>query len=204
MDPRALESAIRRIPGVEAARVVPKGDNPIEIHVLAQPGKPAKQVVRDVQSLALAGFGISVDRRIISVVQIGGGTLGGDRPVIDDIAEQIDGSRTAIAVTLSWNGEALVGEATGPASPTTRPRLIAEATIKAVSQAFSTDAALAVAAVGLPTVGIRQVAVAEIVVVADGNERLLVGSALVGGDEARSIVRAVLDALNRQVPDLRR
>jgi hypothetical protein len=31
-----------------------------------------------------------------------------------------------------------------------------------------------------------------------------VGSALAGGDPARAVVRAVLDALNRHIPDLRR
>jgi hypothetical protein len=43
---------------------------PTEIHILANPGKPAKQVVRDVQSVAMAQYGIDIDHRIVSVVQI--------------------------------------------------------------------------------------------------------------------------------------
>ena len=35
-------------------------------------------------------------------------------------------------------------------------------------------------------------------------ERLMVGSSLVDDDESRAVVRAVLDALNRIMPDLRR
>ena len=66
-----LEESIRQIPGVRAVSVVTDAHaQPTEVHVLAAPGKPAKQVVRDVQSLAMAQFDIDLDHRIVSVVQI--------------------------------------------------------------------------------------------------------------------------------------
>jgi hypothetical protein len=66
-----LEESIRQIPGVRAASVVTDAQaQPREVHVLAAPGKPAKQIVRDVQSLAMAQFDIDLDHRIVSVVQI--------------------------------------------------------------------------------------------------------------------------------------
>ncbi|MFZ0323839.1 MAG: hypothetical protein WAN48_06875 [Actinomycetes bacterium] len=67
-----LEDAIREIPGIRAVSVVtnPKAV-PTEVHVLASPGKPAKQLVRDVQSVALTRYDIDLDHRIVSVVQIG-------------------------------------------------------------------------------------------------------------------------------------
>ena len=49
---------------------------PNEIHVLAEPGKPPKQVVRDVQSFAMLKLGLDIDHRIVSVVQIGGDEFG--------------------------------------------------------------------------------------------------------------------------------
>ncbi len=68
----ALEDALRQIPGIRAVSVVtdPKAV-PTEVHVLASPGKPAKQLVRDVQSVALTRYDIDLDHRIVSVVQIG-------------------------------------------------------------------------------------------------------------------------------------
>jgi hypothetical protein len=67
----ALEAELSRIPGVTATRVVlDESGAPSEIHVLATPDKPAKQVVRDVQSVALARFDLELDRRIVSVVQL--------------------------------------------------------------------------------------------------------------------------------------
>jgi hypothetical protein len=66
-----LEESIRQIPGVRAVSVVTDAQaQPREVHVLAAPGKPAKQIVRDVQSLAMAQFDIDLDHRIVSVVQI--------------------------------------------------------------------------------------------------------------------------------------
>ncbi len=67
-----LEDSLRQIPGIRAASVVTGPDShPTEVHVLASPGKPAKQVVRDVQSVAMAQFDLDIDRRIVSVVQLG-------------------------------------------------------------------------------------------------------------------------------------
>lgn len=205
MRPAALEDSIRRITGVEAVRVVVRGEDLVEIHILATPGKPPKQVVRDVQSVALAAHGIQVDRRIVSVVQIEPGDLGvGDRVTIQDVAEEIDGSRMKITVNLEWHEVKLSGSAEGPAASTTRLRLVAQATIAALEQALSREVAFAVAAVDIPQIGGTPVAIAQVVLVKGQQERLLVGSSITDGDPARSMVRAVLDAVNRQVPALRR
>lgn len=205
MDASALEQALRRIPGVEAARVVMNGAAPSEVHVITLPTKPPKQVVRDVQSVALASLGIQLDRRIVSVVQVDQHDLTtGDRPIVEDIGEEITGSRMTMTVTLSWHDEQLIGKAQGPAAAATRLRLVADATLSALELALSDEAAFAIAAVDTPQVGGHSVAVAIVVIVAGGVERLVSGSAIIAGDAAKATVKAVLDALNRQVPHLRR
>jgi hypothetical protein len=202
---RDFEEKVRRLPGVEAARVVTEGGAVTEVHVLTGMGKAAKQVVRDVQSLAQAVFGLAIDRRVVSVVQLPDPDLAqGDRPVIVDVSEQMDGNHTRVVVTLGWQGDTLVGEVGGAAAHTTRNRLVAEATIEALQQALQDTTAIGVAAVDLPILGSRSVAIAQIVMVTEGAERLMVGSALVDGESSRAVVRAVLDALNRHIPELRR
>jgi hypothetical protein len=205
MDAPSLEHALKRIPGVEAARVVMNGSAPSEVHVITLPTKPPKQVVRDVQSVALASLGIQLDRRIVSVVQVDEGDLSaGDRPMVDDIAEEISGSHMTMTVTLTWHDERLIGKAQGPAAAATRLQLVAEATLSALEMALSDDAAFAVIAVDTPQIGGHSVAIAAVVIVADGSERLVSGSAIIGTDPSKAMVKAVLDALNRQVPNLRR
>jgi len=102
-----LEDALRQIPGVRAVSVVtdPKA-HPTEVHVLAAPGKPAKQVVRDVQSVALTRYDIDLDHRIVSVVQIGEDT---EEPAVDigepDAAEDAE-STPATGLSPTTNGTA--------------------------------------------------------------------------------------------------
>lgn len=102
-----LEDALRQIPGVRAVSVVtdPKA-HPTEVHVLAAPGKPAKQVVRDVQSVALTKYDLDLDHRIVSVVQIGDDT---DELAEDDelTATPVDEGTTApTGITSAHNGAA--------------------------------------------------------------------------------------------------
>ena len=57
--------------GVHAVRVVgDRSGRPVEVHVLADPSKPAKQTVRDVRAVAQTMFGIELDHRIVSVAQL--------------------------------------------------------------------------------------------------------------------------------------
>jgi hypothetical protein len=202
---RELEETLCRLPTVDAVRVVGDNGTISEVHVLASPGKTAKQVVRDVQSLAMASFGLTIDRRVISVVQIENEEIGHrERAAIIEIKEVPEGTKLHVSVTLGWQNEMFVGEATGPSASATRLRLVGEATLHGLEQAIGDDIALALAAVETPMVGNRLVAVAQIVMVSGGEERFMVGSAIVGQDPAQSAVRAVLDAVNRQVPQLRR
>ena len=204
MDHVAFQEKIGRIEGVEAARVVAENGHVDEIHVLARRNKVPKQLVRDVQSLSQALYGVDIDRRIVSVVQLADADLdGGVRPALVDVSESLEGSRAEVAVTLRWQESLLIGTATGAAASATRPRQIAEATLEAIRQAVHPDAALAVASMDVPTLGSRRVAIAQVVLVTEASERMLIGSAYVDDDETKAVVRSVLDALNRHLPDLK-
>ena len=200
-----LEETLCRLTTVDAVRVIGKNGDIAEVHVLASPGKPAKQVVRDVQSLAMASLGIAIDRRVVSVVQIENEELGkSDRPAIVEITEHPDGARSMVSVTLSWKNELFVGEAIGPAGNVARLRLVGEAALKALEHAVGVDTAMALAALETKNVGSRETVIAQVVMVTGGEERVLVGCALLGTDPAQAAVRAVLDAVNRVVPQLKR
>lgn len=204
MDLIAFQEKIRRLDGVEAARVVAGNGHIQEIHVLARRTKPPKQLVRDVQSLGQALFGEEIDRRVVSVVQLADTDLdGGFRPALVDVAELLEGSRAEVTVTLRWEDQVYSGVSKGAAATATRPRQIAEATIDAIRQAIHPQVALAVTSMDLPVLGSRRVAIAQIVVVTEATERNLIGCAYVEDEESRAVVRAVLDALNRFLPDLK-
>lgn len=208
MRARELEETLARLTSVDAVRVVIDGDRISEVHVLSRPDKPAKQVVRDVQSLAMARYGANIDRRVVSVVQIqpdDGEGRAGDRPKIIGIEAIPKDSRMTAVVRLGWRGEEYEGTAVGTVAASARLRLVGEATLRALEQALGGGPPMALDAIGQPTLGMRDVMVAVVVSQNGTAEQIAVGSALcTDGETAEAAVRAVLDALNRRIPQLAR
>ncbi len=202
---RELEESISRLDSVDAVRIVGDGEKVAEVHVLAASSKPPKQVVRDVQSLAMARYGANIDRRVISVVQLAADALRNrtlERPALVSIREEPEGNRTTILVTLAWQNGDHVGRAGGPSAASARLRLVGEAALDALDNIFVNPPPLALDSIGTAAVGLRTVVIAVVVGVGGGSEELAVGSALSHGDEGEASVRAVLDALNRRMPAL--
>ena len=217
-----LEDALRHLPGVKAASVVTGPDAvPTEVHVLASPGKAPKQVVRDVQSLALARYDIDIDHRIVSVVQMGDDEV---RAVVDeDLPTVVNGSgpdeepeadsvrpsilsvmvrsgrdETTASVALSVGDQVFEGTSQGPAGHTHRARLVAIATLEAVGELLGQTCEVESSTV--VATGLREIALSVLtMVVPRTGEQVLTGSAVVRGDEADAVVRSVLSALNRQL-----
>ena len=207
-----LEDALCALPGVQAVSIVTTGDAvPTEVHVLASPGKPAKQIVRDVQSLAMASFDQEINHKIISVVQIGEspvidldaaqsavGTDQAHRPVMASVAMMTMGQESTATVSLRVGAQVHSGTATGSAAQSQRARLTAMATLVALGEllgmaceiesaqvvvADAHEVALVVMSLAVPRVGLQ----------------LLTGSAIVRTDPIDAVARAVLAALNRQL-----
>jgi len=203
---RELEENLTRMDSVDAARVVNQGSTITELHVIAAAEKPAKQVVRDVQSLAMARFGVNIDHRVISVVQISPHQLeiaSGARAALMRVDESPNGTRTTIKVTLRHEDEEHVGSATGPAVISARHRLVGEATINAVEQTFPSMPPIALDAISITPVGQNNVVVAVVVSAGKrGSEDINVGSAVVLNDPDDASVKAVLNALNRRLGNL--
>lgn len=206
-----FETSLRQISGIRAARVVTGPDRqPIEIHVLATREKSAKQVVRDVQSLAMAEFDLEIDHRIVSVVQLDGDddvamqVPRADLPVanrvtIAAIAVELAGVYAQVGVTLLSGQASVTGSSKGAAGAANRPRLVARAALDALGQLIDLDAA-EVDQAQVVSVGGREIAVCTVQFVTAAGEQVVCGSAVVRNDAADAIARAVLDALNRRVP----
>ncbi|MFL6180852.1 MAG: hypothetical protein ACJ73J_00945 [Actinomycetes bacterium] len=222
-----LEESIRQIPGVRAASVVTDAQaQPKEVHVLAAPGKPAKQIVRDVQSLAMAQYDIDLDHRIVSVVQIEDEAtdeegapsdlseasepplLPGEavmeeveaqaRPVITEIGVRSTGAEIEVEVRLQLDDDTFVGMERGAAAASARARLVASATISALDELLGVPAAVESAAV--VETGTHSVALVVLTLsVPRVGAQSVAGSAVVRGDESDAVARAVLAAVNRRL-----
>jgi len=215
LDLTEVEAELCRLPDVTAVRLVadPIG-RPLEVHVLAHAGKPAKQIVRDVQSVALASFGLEFDRRIVSVVQLSANGSGHvdlstteevvTRTRVLTVQAQSTGLRTTVQVTLTTGDDERTGYAEGSVALSARPRLLAEATLDALRQIEPAAECLDVDTAHITRAGSHDVVIVLLVSVDPPYERHLSGSAIVHQLTDDAVVRAVLDATNRRLPQLAR
>ncbi|HEY7875103.1 MAG TPA: hypothetical protein VIG64_08280 [Actinomycetota bacterium] len=214
-----LEEDLQRVPGVRNARVVGV-DTPSEIHIVSTPERSPKQVVRDVQSLASAGFGLTIDHRIVSVVQLADAEAAAeadqqaaqaeaqppapdddDRPVLESVVLATKGASGWVKVTLRWPG----GETTEGAGATTSSREArARGATIALLRALEPSLAARAAKLDVEQVLIHRIGSGECVLVRGlyseaGKNTPVVGSALIHDDVATAAVHALLHAINRKL-----
>jgi hypothetical protein len=216
----AVEALIRDLPGVLSARLVINEFGGVkEIHVLADTSRPAKAIVRDVESGLLARWGLDVDHKRISVAQL---TSVPRRPKwvrlrVQRMTVASDPGRGETEVTVvlapaqsrdifgrpvfepdlpaeeAWEGRA-VGDGTGSGGL----RLAVTATLQALNRALAAGHSFALDEVGRLALGLRDlVAVVVQYRAPRGFQQLLCGAALVRGDAVEAAVRAALAATNR-------
>ena len=205
MDHDVLEQELKKIPGVNAVRIVLNDTGePVEVHILAGAAKAPKQVVRDVQTVAQAVFGLDLDRRIVSVVQMDGTLVTpadeAMRVTVEGIAKSRTGHRTTAEVTLRRGMELSTSSAEGAAASTTTLNLVVRAALGALVKLEPAAENLEMENVATQRVGDRSFVVVSLVLLTPPYEELLLGAAAirVAGEEDAA-ARAVLDATNRRL-----
>ncbi len=197
----ALEAELCSLAEVRAARVVATPNGRItEIHIVSEGAKSPKQLVRDVQTVAQARFGVEIDHRIVSVVRFPDEPSRGAKPTytLSSLSWSTEGTKATCRVRIEIGDENVLGESSGPASSVGRARLTAEATTNALASIAKDPPTADVGDVRVVDVGAQRVAVAVVVVLLGAGEEVVVtGSAPVRGDESEAIARAILDAVAR-------
>ena len=197
-----LQQALAQIPGVHSARVV--GDpEPKEIHLVTTKERAPKQLVRDVQSLASASFGLTIDHRIVSVVQLDTPPSAESRlrPVINHVVVASSGTGGRVDVELRWpDGKTTSGGAASGGSREERVRAAADAVVQALRPSLAeAHVDLSLAGVSAQETGPGAVVVVRLTWSEKRQQIPLVGAALIGDDLVVGTTRAVLDAVNRKL-----
>lgn len=216
------EEAIRGLKGVEDVRILAEGDEIRELHVLTTSSRPARLIVRDVQTLLLTRFSRSIDHRVVSVAHLEARVNPAKRaepaavaPEPEPEAEDdgrirfgsvnlyVAGARAQAQVELRWKGVPRMGSATGWCTRGSAHGLIASATLAALQEYLSDDIALGVEDLEMVRVGRHEVAVVTLALIAHRQEKILAGCCTVGQDVQQAVVLATLAALNRVVGGLK-
>ena len=207
---RELEDELCRLAGVHAVRIVgDRSGRPVEVHVLADPSKPAKQTVRDVRAVAQTMFAIELDHRIVSVAQLNTNEQntpvgielprGESRVRILSINVEAVGLRAQVRVVLASSDREHTGYAEGSIASAARPPLVAAAALDAVRQAEPAAEAIHITSAEVSRIGSNRVAVVTVVYVDPPTELVVSGSAVVRRDRDDAVARALLDATNRRL-----
>lgn len=197
----SIEELITKVQGVLSSKIVVKDNQIIEVHVLADSSRNAKQIARDVQSVLLTKFDIDINYKIISVAQIENGTkiFTDNRITFTSLIYRNNGMITEVHVQLTHNGEIYEGIAEGINTTTNKYRIIVNATINCLSKIISNEHNLILEDIDIVKIAKSSVVVIAITHVTYQYEELLIGSCLVKKDEGDAIVKATLDALNRRL-----
>jgi hypothetical protein len=197
-----IENALCRISDIKAARIVISSSQEIEeIHILATSAKGPKQITRDIESMLMALYGLSVNHRKISIAQLNDSELSINkpRPRLRSVKHEVLGNRAKVTIVLEHNGEVFEGIDEGPASKIGRIRLVALATLNAVEKMVPDTYTFALEDITAINLGKDMAVITLIAILGIEGYDTYAGCALVREDERESIVRAVLDAVNRRL-----
>lgn len=183
-----LEKSLSRLRGVRQARVRGDADR-VEVTVLTLPETTEQGAAADVRRLAArAGFDpATTDVKVM-----------GPRPTavparrkLSSLSTKRYDQRFSAQVTLELEGDALMGEVDVPAGRRFEIRSVARAVLESVRPLI--PFALQLEQVDIFNFGPERLAVVSV----SSREDVLIGSALVKGDELDAVARATLDAVNR-------
>ncbi len=196
-----IEREINRLDGVTSCRVLSTGVEIEEIHVISPPDRTPKKIVRDIESLLLVHFGIRIDHRRISVVQLGQATSpleGLARPRIARVDKATTSAGVEVRVEIDSQGRTVIGMASAEPGESDS-HLSSRALLLALEQLLNREGVLSVHEVASIRVGPQELVIALLRSRLGEPEEVLVGASVARGDPLRDAARATFDAVNRKL-----
>lgn len=196
-----MEEYINRIQSVINSRVVmDEYDQIVEIHILANSNRAAKQITRDVQSVLMAGLDVSVDHKIISIAQVyDEEAVTVPRLTIQSVEYATSRHEAKARVVLEFNGSSFEGVAQGVQTANQCHRMVAQATLDAVELFLEKTRRFVIEEVKTVSMASREVVVSGVSLIHNNTEKLLIGKCIVERDIHSAVTKSILDAVNRTI-----
>jgi hypothetical protein len=200
------EELLRNIPDVVSARVVFSPDDATSsVQVLAGAERNASEVAADVIAVMKKYFSIEVKPEMISVTHLqepaqSGSTMSVERrPRFAGLNISSKGNQVEIRVEIANEGALVSGVAVGPSSTRNRQRLLAQATLNAMSNWTQSGYTFILEDLMVISLAGKRVAIVGVSLLSPMGEEFLTGSAVVDEEEPYAIIRGTLDAINRRL-----
>lgn len=192
-----VEREINRLESVTSAKVISTGTEIEEIHVISPRMYSPKKVVRNIESLLMVRFGIRIDHRRVSIVQMDGTQSAyaqHTRPRIEKVTKENE----TVRLFLSVADKVIVGEATRGAQETDL-EVAGRAAIHAIEQVLSSPGVLRILETHTAAMAEHHVVLVVVRWLFGEQQELLIGASLVHDDPMEAMARATLDAVNRRL-----
>lgn len=192
-----LERELNLLDSVTSAKVLCTGSMIDEIHIVAPRDRLPKKIVRDVESLLLVRFGIRVDHRCISVVQLDHMQTTYPqhmRPLIQNVTRE-NGS---VRVTLAIGDEILYGQAE-LRDDHDESLIVARAVVHAIEQLLQTPGVLTILNTQVVEMNEYRSVLVLVRWIFSDQQELLLGASILHNNLLETAARATLDAVNRRL-----
>lgn len=206
---REMEADLERLVGVHTARIQTEDGEISEVHVVSDPNRRPKWVVRDVVTTIFAKHGIRVPYQKVSVagsapacatLRAAGETMSPGRIEVVSVRLALEGELLRATVELRDARRTVEETADRLATRANRLRVVGAATLEGVRKLAPGLCPLHLDEVCTVTVGGLQVVLAHLVLLSPHGERSLVGSFPSEDGRIEAAANAVLDAVAEGLP----
>jgi len=195
-----IEKSINKLNGVLFSKIVLADNQEIkEIHVITKDFCSPKKISRDIESLLIAKHNIAIDYRKISIAQIRDEKDYSHRLKVTDISVTSTEQQLQVTVKLENNKKAFEGKINCANWSKNREYIIARATLDAVTSFLNGNIFFQVEEIKKLKMDSKEIILISINLINAQGKENLVGAALTTEESNKTVVNAILKAVNRRI-----
>ncbi len=195
-----IEKSINTLNGVLFSKISLDDNKEIkEIHIIANDTCSPKKITRDVESLLMAKYNVAIDYRKISIAQVMDKKDHSNRLKFTDLLITSEGDNLQVIIKLENNNRIFEGKINCVNWERNREYIVTKATLEAITSFLNGKVFFQVEEIKKVYLDDREVVLISINLINAQGKESLVGAALVKDDPHRSLVKAILHAVNRRI-----
>ncbi|MEA3424141.1 MAG: hypothetical protein U9Q80_10160 [Bacillota bacterium] len=200
LDNIKIEELVKKIQGVISTKVVIDDEQIVELHLLTDKTRNAKQISRDIQSALASELDIEIDHKVISIAQIefNDDSFNNKRVKIKSVSKIVESNELICEVKLNLEDKEVVGVSKHKNISSRKDYSFVSATINALEKLYNFDDMIFLE--GIEVIERHNYSVVVIMVsTIFEQEEVMSGSSVVEDDRDLALVKATLNAVNRRL-----
>ncbi len=195
-----IEKSINKLNGVLFCKIILAENQEIkEVHVITKDFCSPKKISRDIESLLIAKYNITIDYRKISIAQVKDEKDYSHRLKLADLLVTSTEDTLQVIVKLENNDKIFEGKISCANWSKNREYIVARATLDAITSFLNGMIFFQVEEIKKVSMDSKEVVLISINLINAQGKENLVGAALHKDDPNKTVVNAILKAVNRRI-----